>query len=65
MDFALLPLLRKQSVINEIYLRDNSLLVECTSDGRRRFAGLQGPPKKPNESKKQFRLEAQFAPRYH
>ena len=33
MNFALLPLLRKQLVINEIRLRDSMLIVERTTDG--------------------------------
>lgn len=41
--FALLPLLQRQMVIHEIYLRDTSLTVELTAEGNWRIAGLGKP----------------------
>jgi len=41
--FELLPLLRRQVVIQDIYLRDTSFAIEQAADGRWRFAGLGRP----------------------
>lgn len=40
--FALVPLLHKQVVINDLYLRDTSVTIEQTADNRWRFIGLGG-----------------------